>query len=93
MWAMAAAILVDATIVRMLLVPAMMHLLGRSSWWLPGGLDRAVPQLHIERHPGRLTATPVASRWGTEQSGRFGADARTPPRLFPCSGSLILTIR
>ena len=32
---MAAAILVDATIVRMLLVPAVMHLLGRANWWLP----------------------------------------------------------
>jgi RND superfamily putative drug exporter len=45
---MVAAILVDATIVRMLLVPAVMHLLGRANWWLPGALERRLPQLHIE---------------------------------------------
>jgi len=48
---MVAAILVDATIVRMLLVPAVMHLLGRSNWWLPRSMARRVPQLHIEGPP------------------------------------------
>jgi putative drug exporter of the RND superfamily len=50
---MAAAILVDATVVRMLLVPAVMHLLGRANWWLPAWLDRRLPQLHIEGQPDR----------------------------------------
>jgi RND superfamily putative drug exporter len=49
---MAAAILVDATVVRMLLVPAIMHLLGRTNWWLPRWLDRRLPQLHVEGRPG-----------------------------------------
>jgi len=40
---MATAILVDATIVRLVLVPAVMQLLGERSWWLPGWLDRALP--------------------------------------------------
>jgi RND superfamily putative drug exporter len=48
---MASAILIDATIVRLLLVPAVMHLLGRSNWWLPAWLDRRVPQLHVEGKP------------------------------------------
>jgi RND superfamily putative drug exporter len=48
---MVAAILVDATIIRMLLVPAVMHLLGRSNWWLPRGMARRLPQLHIEGPP------------------------------------------
>jgi RND superfamily putative drug exporter len=48
---MAAAILVDATVVRMLLVPAIMHLLGRTNWWLPDWLDRRLPQLHVEGRP------------------------------------------
>lgn len=48
---MAAAILVDATVVRMLLVPAVMHLLGRANWWLPSWLDRRLPQLHVEGRP------------------------------------------
>jgi putative drug exporter of the RND superfamily len=48
---MAAAILIDATVVRMLLVPAVMHLLGRSNWWLPKSWDRRLPQLHVEGRP------------------------------------------
>ncbi len=48
---MASAILIDATLVRMLLVPAVMHLLGNRNWWLPAWLDRRLPQLHIEGHP------------------------------------------
>jgi RND superfamily putative drug exporter len=45
---LATAILVDATVVRMLLVPALMQLLGRGAWWLPTWLDRRLPQLHVE---------------------------------------------
>jgi putative drug exporter of the RND superfamily len=41
---MATAILVDATIVRMLLVPALMQLIGRANWWIPAWLDRALPR-------------------------------------------------
>jgi putative drug exporter of the RND superfamily len=46
---MATAILVDATVVRMLLVPAVMQLLGRRTWWIPRWLDRALPRLDVER--------------------------------------------
>jgi RND superfamily putative drug exporter len=42
---MATAVLVDATVVRMVLVPALMQLLGRANWWMPRWLDRAVPRL------------------------------------------------
>jgi RND superfamily putative drug exporter len=45
---LAAAILVDATVVRMLLVPAVMQLLGRRAWALPAWLERSLPQFHIE---------------------------------------------
>jgi len=45
---MATAILVDATIVRMLLVPALMQLIGRANWWIPAWLDRALPRLSPE---------------------------------------------
>jgi RND superfamily putative drug exporter len=48
---MAAAIFIDATVVRMFLVPAVMHLLGRSNWWLPASWDRRLPQLHVEGRP------------------------------------------
>ncbi len=45
---LAAAVLIDATIVRLLLVPATMELLGDRNWWLPGWLDRILPRIHIE---------------------------------------------
>ena len=48
---MASAILIDATVVRLLLVPAVMHLLGRANWWAPAWLDRRLPQLHVEGRP------------------------------------------
>jgi RND superfamily putative drug exporter len=44
----AAAILVDAYIARTVLVPAVMHLLGRANWSLPASLDRLLPRLHVE---------------------------------------------
>jgi putative drug exporter of the RND superfamily len=40
---LAVAILVDATLVRMVLVPSIMQLLGNANWWLPGWLDRRLP--------------------------------------------------
>ena len=42
------AILVDALIIRMLMVPAIMHLLGRRAWYIPRWLDRVLPNLTIE---------------------------------------------
>jgi RND superfamily putative drug exporter len=45
---LAVGILVDAFVVRMTLVPAVMALLGRSAWWLPRWLDRLLPDLDIE---------------------------------------------
>jgi RND superfamily putative drug exporter len=45
---LAVAILVDATIVRMVLVPATMALLGKANWWLPAWLDRVLPRMTIE---------------------------------------------
>ena len=45
---LATAVLVDATLVRMVLVPATMALLGKANWWLPGWLDRILPRLVVE---------------------------------------------
>jgi RND superfamily putative drug exporter len=45
---LATAVLVDATLVRMVLVPATMSLLGKANWWLPGWLDRILPHLTVE---------------------------------------------
>ena len=45
---LAAAVLIDATIVRLVVVPATMELLGRRNWWMPRWLDRVVPQVRVE---------------------------------------------
>jgi len=45
---LAAAVLLDAFLLRTVLVPALMHLAGRANWWLPGWLDRILPHLSIE---------------------------------------------
>ena len=46
---LAVAVLLDATLVRMVVVPATMELLGDRNWWLPRWLDRLLPHLEIER--------------------------------------------
>ena len=57
---MSAAILVDATIVRMLLLPAVVQLLGSRNWWLPRQLERRMPHLHVEGQPDAyLSARPA----------------------------------
>ncbi len=45
---LAAAILIDATLIRMILVPSTMELLGKKNWWLPAWLDRALPVINFE---------------------------------------------
>ena len=54
---LAGAIIIDAFIVRTVVVPALMHLFGRANWWLPRWLDRVLPQLNVEGaepgHAGR----------------------------------------
>lgn len=51
---LATAIFIDATIVRMLLLPALMELLGPANWWLPRRLAAVIPQINIEG-PAHLT--------------------------------------
>lgn len=59
---LAVAVLIDATLVRLVLVPATMELLGRANWWLPAWLDRRLPHLTVEgsvtlpREPARVPA-------------------------------------
>ncbi len=46
---LAAAIFLDATLVRMVLVPAVMQLLDNRNWWIPGWLERALPSIDVEK--------------------------------------------
>jgi RND superfamily putative drug exporter len=50
---LAAAVFVDATVVRTVLVPAAMRLMGRLNWWMPRWLDRALPRIHLEEDDER----------------------------------------
>ena len=59
---MAVAIMLDATVVRMVLVPATMTLLGRWNWWLPAWLDRLLPTIETERHDADDASTDVDDR-------------------------------
>jgi putative drug exporter of the RND superfamily len=49
---MSVAIALDATLVRLILVPATMEIMGRWNWWLPRGLDRLLPQAGFESRSG-----------------------------------------
>ena len=46
--AFAAAIFIDAFIIRLLLLPAVMHIAGPAMWWMPAWLEKRLPHLNIE---------------------------------------------
>ncbi len=54
---LAVSVLIDATIVRLLLVPAVLTLLGQRAWWLPGWLDRLLPHMEPEGEPEAAPGT------------------------------------
>ncbi len=61
--ALATAVFIDAFIIRSILVPAIMELLGKRAWWLPGWLDRLLPNLNVEapEHDSPPTAARAAA--------------------------------
>ncbi|WP_053739846.1 MMPL family transporter [Streptomyces sp. NRRL WC-3618] len=65
--ALAAAVALDAFVLRTLLVPALMHLLGGANWWLPRWLDRRLPRISIEPPECRVAA---ARPSGAEEAAR-----------------------
>ena len=50
---LSAAVLIDAVVIRTVLVPAIMQLFGARAWWIPAWLDRILPRLHVETGAGR----------------------------------------
>jgi len=68
------AILIDATIVRLVLVPAVMELVGRANWWMPPWLDRILPRLGAEGSGAHSTASEhrggAGARPGARRAGR-----------------------
>ncbi len=73
---LATAILVDATLVRMVLVPATMTLLGKANWWLPTWLDRILPRLAVEE---AATGDPAGTARATSPASAAPVAAGTEP--------------
>lgn len=67
-FALAVGVLVDAFVVRMALVPAVMSLLGRAAWWLPRAVDRALPNLDIEGESLQRKLVPEQGRRAADDS-------------------------
>ncbi len=72
-FALAFGVLVDAFLVRLLLVPAFLHLMGRSAWWLPGPLARVLPDVDVEgasleRHGAPAAASTVPGSRAAEEA-------------------------
>jgi RND superfamily putative drug exporter len=75
-----AAVLVDATLVRMLLVPAVMHVLGRANWWAPTPLTRLHERFGVSESgsPGRhAAASPPQSAAQNAQNSRHAVASVT----------------
>ena len=90
---MAVAVLVDATIVRLILVPATMELLGDRNWWMPKWLDRVLPVVHVEAHSTTPTPSSPSSPATKPHLGRESTDdavSEQQRRLFPRDRTLPL---
>lgn len=75
---LAVSVLVDATVVRLLMVPAVMTLLGRHAWWTPRWLDRILPHIDAEGEGTAETTAPERPAAAAGKSdGRPGGGAPT----------------
>jgi RND superfamily putative drug exporter len=74
--ALAAAVALDAFVLRTLLVPALMHLLGRANWWLPRGLDAWLPRLSIEPPECRAAHERLAAATAAEVADVLAEEER-----------------
>ncbi|MGI9017165.1 MAG: hypothetical protein ACR2HR_08700 [Euzebya sp.] len=89
---LASAVLIDATLVRMVLVPATMVMFDEANWWLPAWLDRLLPHVDIEgeRLVARLAAEHAHDHGPAHTPGHDNGHAdddesghRHPPALDP----------
>ena len=59
---LAVAVLLDATLVRLLLQPVVLRLLGPRAWWMPAWLDRLLPEVRLSHETPEAVSTPVRIR-------------------------------
>ncbi|WP_039933719.1 MMPL family transporter [Streptomyces viridochromogenes] len=76
--ALAAAVALDAFVLRTLLVPALMHLLGGANWWLPRWLDKRLPRISIEPPECRAAHERLAAATDAEVADVLAEEERQP---------------
>ncbi|WP_043680228.1 MMPL family transporter [Streptomyces xylophagus] len=81
--ALAAAVALDAFVLRTLLVPALMHLLGGANWWLPRGLDRVLPRISIEPPECRAAHERLAAATDAEVADVLAKEREQDVRDIP----------
>ncbi|MFI8088647.1 MMPL family transporter [Streptomyces sp. NPDC086080] len=74
--ALAVAVALDAFVLRTLLVPALMHLLGGANWWLPRRLDRVLPRISIEPPEARAAHERLAAATDAEAADVLAEEER-----------------
>ncbi|MFG2552627.1 MMPL family transporter [Streptomyces sp. NPDC048581] len=74
--ALAAAVALDAFVLRTLLVPALMHMLGGANWWLPRWLDRRLPRISIEPPESRAAHERLAAATDAEVADVLAKEER-----------------
>ena len=76
------AVVLDATVVRLVLLPALIKLCGDWNWWLPGWLDRLLPRLDVEGTAEHAPRDPAPDLNGHgDRAARAARGDRTRPRL------------
>jgi RND superfamily putative drug exporter len=84
---MAVAVLIDASIVRMILVPAVMALLGAHAWWMPRWLEPVLPRLHLEGSEAASAAPGAEALAGAAPGSGSRAGPGGPARPAGPAGS------
>ncbi|MGX9886421.1 MMPL family transporter [Streptomyces sp. NPDC002276] len=81
--ALASAVALDAFVLRTLLVPALMHLLGGANWWLPRRLDRVLPRISIEPPECRAAHERLAAATDAEVADVLAKEREQDVRDIP----------
>ncbi|MEU3840714.1 MMPL family transporter [Streptomyces sp. NPDC028635] len=81
--ALASAVALDAFVLRTLLVPALMHLLGAANWWLPRGLDGVLPRISIEPPECRAAHERLAAATDAEVADVLAKEQQQDVRDIP----------
>ncbi|GAA2021813.1 MMPL family transporter [Catenulispora yoronensis] len=79
--ALAVAILLDVLMLRLVLVPALMHRFGSANWWVPKWLDRVLPRLSVEGEPDPVPVGGPGGGPGGEPGGKSSGEPGDEPEL------------